>query len=227
MATPVRLYSYWRSSAAYRVRLGLAYKGVQAQIEPVDLPAGAHRQPSFQALNPDGLVPLLEIDGLRLSQSMAILEYLEETRPQPALLPADPVGRARVRALAQWIACEIHPLNNLRTLQYLSKTLGLPAEQRSDWYAHWVRQGLARFEQHLHEPATGRYCHGDVPSMADCLLMPQVFNARIMKVDIGDLHQIARVEANLLQLDWVRQAYPYSQVDAPADQGELALPAKP
>jgi maleylacetoacetate isomerase len=220
------LYSYWRSSAAYRVRLGLAYKGVQAQIEPVDLPGGAHRLPAFQALNPDGLVPLLEIDGLRLTQSMAILEYLEETHPQPSLLPSDPVGRARVRALAQWIACEIHPLNNLRTLQYLSKSLGVSSDQRSTWYDHWVRQGLERFERHLTEPQTGAFCHGDTPSMADCLLMPQVFNARIMKVDIADLQQITRVEANLLQLDWVRQAYPFSQIDAPADQGELALPAK-
>jgi maleylacetoacetate isomerase len=222
----VRLYSYWRSSAAYRVRLGLAFKGLQAQIEPVDLPAGGHRAPVFQALNPDGLVPLLEIDGLRLTQSMAILEYLEETRPAPALLPSDPVGRARVRALAQWIACEIHPLNNLRTLQYLSKSLGVSPDQRSTWYAHWVRQGLERFERHLAEPQTGVFCHGDSPTMADCLLMPQVFNARIMKVDIADLHQIARVEANLLQLEWVRQAYPFSQIDAPEEQGDLALPAK-
>ncbi len=223
--TQPRLFSYWRSSAAYRVRLGLAFKGLTADIVPVDLPAGAHREAGFQAINPDGLVPLLQIDGQSLTQSLAILEYLEETRPEPALLPADPVGRARVRAMAQWIACEIHPLNNLRTLQYLSRNLQLDADQRSAWYAHWVREGLLKFEQHLQESQTGDYCHGDTPGLADCLLMPQLFNARIMKVDLTGLTTMARLESRLLRLDWVRSAYPYSQVDAPGEAGDLGLPA--
>ena len=169
-------------------------------------------------------MPLLEIDGLNISQSIAIMEYLEQTRPSPALLPPDAGGRARVRALAQFIACEIHPINNLRILRYLTGPMGLSEEAKDTWYAHWVRDGLERFEKRLEESATGLFCHGDTPGLADCVLMPQVFNARIMKVPMEDLQRIQAIEARMLMLDPVRRAYPFSQQDAVGEAGPMALP---
>jgi len=223
----IRLHSFWRSSAAYRVRLGLALKQMPYALLPVHLRNDEHQSPSFRALTAEGLVPVLEIDGLALTQSLAILEYLEERSPQPELLPADPPGRARVRALAQIIACEIHPLNNLRVLRYLKDPLGLPAEARDLWYAHWVRSGLRAFERQLERGPSGLYCHGDHPGLADCLLMPQVFNARITGVSLEGLERIQAIEARLLQQPFVRQAYPFSQPDAEGEPGALALPDLP
>ncbi|MEY2777400.1 MAG: hypothetical protein RLY30_1498 [Pseudomonadota bacterium] len=219
-----RLHSFWRSSAAYRVRLGLAFKGLAYELLPVHLRNNEHQAPAFEALSPERLVPVLEIDGLVLTQSLAMLEYLEERSPLPALLPADAPGRARVRALAQIIACEIHPLNNLRVLRYLTDPLGLSSEVRNDWYAHWVREGLCAFEQQLGRGPSGLFCHGDSPGLADCLLMPQVFNARITGVSLEGLDRIQAIEARLLQLPFVREAYPFSQPDAEGEPGALRLP---
>ncbi len=218
------LHSYWRSSAAYRVRLVLNFKQIAYEMVTVNLRQNAQSAADYVALNPEGLVPLLEIDGLNISQSIAIMEYLEQTRPSPALLPPDAGGRARVRALAQFIACEIHPINNLRILRYLTGPMGLSEEAKDTWYAHWVRDGLERFEKRLGESATGLFCHGDTPGLADCVLMPQVFNARIMKVPMEDLQRIQAIEARMLMLDPVRRAYPFSQQDAVGEAGPMALP---
>lgn len=220
----VRLHSFWRSSAAYRVRLGLALKAIPFTLLPVHLRKGEHQASAYQALTPEGLVPVLEMDGLALTQSLAILEYLEDRFPQPALLPSDAAGRARVRALALLIACEIHPLNNLRVLKYLSGELGLSQTARDDWYAHWVRDGLAAFERQLERGGSGTFCHGDQPGLADCVLMPQVFNARISGVSLEGLDRILEIESRLLQMPWVRAAYPFSQPDAEGEPGALSLP---
>jgi maleylacetoacetate isomerase len=224
MASSMTLHSYWRSSAAYRVRLALHFKQLAYDMVYVNLRQNAQSSQDYLARNPEGLVPVLEVDGLQLSQSIAIMEYLEQTYPTPALLPADAAGRARVRALAQFIACEIHPINNLRILRYLVGPLGVSEQAKDTWYAHWVRDGLERFEQRLSESGTGLFCHGDTPTMADCVLMPQVFNARIMKVPLDGLVKIQAIEARLLALDPVRRAYPFSQEDAVGEPGPLALP---
>jgi len=220
----IRLHSFWRSSAAYRVRIGLAFKGIPHTVVPVHLRQGEHRTERYQALTAEGLVPVLEIDGLRLTQSLAILEYLEERVPAPAILPKDAPGRARVRALAQLIACEIHPLNNLRVLRYLADPLGQDQSTRDAWYAHWVREGLSAFERQLRLGPQGRYCHGDTPGLADFVLMPQVFNARITGVSLEGLDCIQAIEAEMLQQPFLRQAYPFFQPDAEGAPGLLALP---
>jgi maleylacetoacetate isomerase/maleylpyruvate isomerase len=206
------------------VRLALHFKQLAYDMVYVNLRQNAQSSQDYLARNPEGLVPVLEVDGLQLSQSIAIMEYLEQTYPTPALLPADAAGRARVRALAQFIACEIHPINNLRILRYLVGPLGVSEQAKDTWYAHWVRDGLERFEQRLSESGTGLFCHGDTPTMADCVLMPQVFNARIMKVPLDGLVKIQAIEARLLALDPVRRAYPFSQEDAVGEPGPLALP---
>jgi len=224
MASSMTLHSYWRSSDAYRVRLALHFKQLAYDMVYVNLRQNAQSSQDYLSRNPEGLVPILEVDGLQLSQSIAIMEYLEQTHPTPALLPEDAAGRARVRALAQFIACEIHPINNLRILRYLVGPLGVSEQAKDAWYAHWVRDGLERFEQRLSESGTGLFCHGDRPTMADCVLMPQVFNARIMKVPLDGLQRIQAIEARLLALDPVRRAYPFSQEDAVGEPGPLALP---
>lgn len=183
----MKLHNYFRSSASFRVRIALALKGLAYEYVPVHLPSGQHLQDDYRAQAPDALVPMLEVDGHRLSQSMAIIEYLDETRPTPPLLPQDPVARAQVRALAQSVACEIHPLNNLRVLKYLSHTLKADEQAKNVWYRHWVRTGLESFERQLQAldalrasngQAPSLYCYGSTPTMADCLLVPQIFNAR-------------------------------------------------
>ena len=225
MTAKIRLHSYWRSSAAYRVRLALNFKQLDYEMTYINLRENAQASEDYLGLNPEGLVPVLEIDGLALSQSMAIIEYIDQTRPTPALMPPDAAGKARVRALSQAIACEIHPLNNLRVLRYLVNDMGLSEQAKDTWYAHWVRQGLERFEKRLRESGSGQFCHGDSPTMADCLLMPQVFNARITKVSMQGLDRIQDIEARMLQLEPVRQAYPFSQKDAVGEPGPMALPA--
>jgi len=181
----VKLYTYFRSSASFRVRIALNLKGLAYEPRFVHLPKGQHREPGFGAVNPQGLVPALELDdGRRLAQSMAIIEYLDEVHPRPPLMPKDPLTRARVRSLSQLVACEIHPLNNLRALQYLRKQLGQNEEQVGVWYRHWVAEGFAKLEAALAgDAATGRFCHGDAPTMADCCLVPQVFNAKRYEFD--------------------------------------------
>jgi maleylacetoacetate isomerase len=190
----MKLYHYFRSSASFRVRIALALKGLSAQTQGVHLAKGEHLKPAYAQLVADPLVPMLELpDGQRLTQSVAILEYLDEVHPQPPLLPSDPVGRARVRAMALTVACEIHPLNNLRVLSYLLQDLGLSEDQKQRWYAHWVRLGLEAFETQLADPATGVYCHGDTPGLADCLLVPQVVNAQRFNVPLSGLPRVQRV----------------------------------
>ena len=191
----MNLFNYFRSSASFRVRIALALKGLDYSYRPVHLAHGEQKKPAFAALSADRLVPLLELDdGMRLSQSMAIIEYLDETHPEPPLLPADPLGRARVRALAQSIACEIHPLNNLRVLKYLVRELHAEENAKNAWYRHWCREGLEAFERQLVELAPDtRYCWGDVPTLADCCLVPQIFNAQRMQTDLGGLPRTMRV----------------------------------
>jgi maleylacetoacetate isomerase len=188
----VTLYDYWRSSSAYRVRLALALKGIAYERVPVDLTAGAQLSPEHLALHPQGLVPVLKIDGLVLVQSLAIIEYLDETRPDPALLPRDAAGRAHVRALAEAIACEIHPVSNLRVLAQVEALAG--KEARAAWNSDNIRRGLEAFEKLLDHPGfEGRFCHSDKPGMADCVLVPQLYNASRWGVEWQHLPRIAAV----------------------------------
>lgn len=216
------LYSYFRSSAAYRVRIALALKGLPYQTLPVHLVRQEQRSPAYTARAPSQLVPLL-VDGadgttdkaLYLSQSLAICEYLEETHPHPPLLPADAAGRARVRSLALDIACEIHPLNNLRVLRYLGETLQLSEAQKTGWYRHWVALGLGALEQRLaNDPATGRCCHGDRPGLADLCLVPQVFNARRFDCPLEALPTVCRIVEHCEQLPAFQAAHPSACPDA-------------
>ena len=215
----VRLHGYWRSSAAWRVRIALNLKGLAWESAPVHLArdGGEQRKAPFLAINPQGLVPALEIDGLVLSQSLAIIEYLEETRPLPALLPGDAAGRARVRSLAQLVACDIHPLNNLRVLQYLGDRLGVDTASRDAWYRHWIGEGLRALEQRLStEPATRRFCHGDAPGLADCCLVPQLYNARRYGCALDAFPTVLAIEAACSELDAFRKAAADAQPDAVA-----------
>lgn len=216
MSSSLLLYSYWRSSASYRVRMALNLKGLEYEIRPVHLvrDGGEQFSTAYSALNPQQLVPTL-VDGDQvITQSMAMLEYLEERHPEPALLPADPAGRARVRALAQLIACEIHPLNNLRVLKYLGGPAGLDENARQAWYRHWVENGLAAVEKLLDHSQTGRFCHGDEPGLADCCLLPQVYNAHRFACDLEPMPRIRRICEELSTLPAVRQAMPENQPDA-------------
>ncbi len=212
----MKLYGYWRSSAAYRVRIGLNLKDLTVEEEFIALSDGRQRSDGYLALNPQGLVPTL-IDGeVRLSQSLAILEYLDEVYPQPALLPPDPVGRARVRQLAQVVACDIHPIDNLKVLKYLTGTLGVSEDGRLTWYRHWVDQGLAALEGLVvHNPGTGQFCHGDQPSLADLCLVPQLYNARRFDIDLSRYPTLSHIDAACQALDAFAKAAPELQPDAP------------
>jgi len=210
----LKLYTYFRSSAAFRVRIALNLKGLAYEPEFVHLAKGEHRKPEYAAVNPQGLVPALGVDGRLLTQSLAILEYLEETHPQPPLLPSDAFGRARVRSLSLLIACEIHPLNNLRTLRHLKQALGQGDEQVNAWYRHWIADGLAKLEAELRAPATGRFCHEDAPGMADCCLVPQIFNAKRYQCDLAPYPAVMRVFEACMHLDAFARAQPDKQPDA-------------
>jgi maleylacetoacetate isomerase len=213
----IKLYTYFRSSAAFRVRIALNLKGLSFESVPVHLlrHGGMQHTPEYAALNPSELVPTLVDDALTLVQSLAIMEYLEETRPEPPLLPSCALGRARVRALAQTIACEIHPLNNLRVLQYLEQTMKLDTQARAEWCRHWVTLGFAALEEMLtSSPETGAYCHGDTPTMADCCLVPQVANARRFDTPLDAFPNILRIEATCLTLPAFQRALPNNQPDA-------------
>jgi maleylpyruvate isomerase len=209
----MRLYDYWRSSAAYRVRIALNYKGLAYEQVPIDLRAGAQRAPEFLAINPQGLVPVLEDEGVRLTQSLPILNYLEERYPEPALLPKDAAGRATSRAIAVAIACEIHPLNNLRVLQYLERELGLGEAQRLAWYRHWMAEGLGAIEAMLVRSA-GTFCVGDAPSLADVCLVPQVYNARRYQCELEPYPTIRRIDERCREIEGFAEAAPERQPDA-------------
>ena len=213
----MKLHTYFRSSAAYRVRIALHLKGLDYEAVPVHLVRGGgeHRQPAYLGLNPAGLVPALEDQGQVLTQSLAIVEYLEETHPQPALLPAAALDRARVRAIAQAIACDIHPVNNLRVLQYLTRELGASEEQKNAWYRHWIGVGLQAVEAMLAGDArTGAFCHGDTPGLADCCLVPQVFNARRFGCELSAMPTVLRIADHCAGLEAFRRAAPEAQPDA-------------
>jgi maleylacetoacetate isomerase/maleylpyruvate isomerase len=210
----LKLYTYFRSSAAFRVRIALHLKGLAVESAFVHLAKGEHRKPDYVAVNPQGLVPVLAVDGQVLAQSLAIIEYLEETQPQPPLLPKDALGRARVRNLALIVACEIHPLNNPRVLKYVKSTLGRSDEEVNAWYRHWIADGLAKLEAELQRPGTGRYSHGDAPGMADCCLVPQIFNAKRYQCDLAPYPTVMRVFETCMQLDAFDRAQPGKQPDA-------------
>ncbi|QKK04092.1 MAG: maleylacetoacetate isomerase [Pseudomonadota bacterium] len=209
------LYSYWRSSASYRVRMALNLKGLDHEIRPVHLlrDGGEQYCGHYAALNPQQLVPTLVDGGTVITQSLAILEYLEERHPEPALLPGASAERARVRMIAQAIACEIHPLNNLRVLKYLTGKAGLDEHAKLGWYRHWTETGLAAVERLLDNPQTGEFCHGSEPGLADCCLLPQVYNARRFECRMDGLPEIQRVCTALEQLPAVQRAAPDRQPD--------------
>ena len=210
------LYDYWRSSASYRVRIALNLKGLDYEQRSVALADGAQRADAYLEVNPQGLVPALVRDGRTLTQSLAICEYLDETCPEPPLLPPDPVGRARVRAMAQVVACDLHPLNNLRVLKYLRGPLAQDDAAVRAWYAHWVAAGLATLEEWLAgSPDTGACCHGDLPGLADLCLVPQVYNAERFDCDLGPYPVVRRIAAHCREMDAFRRAAPEAQPDAP------------
>ncbi|HYG43414.1 MAG TPA: maleylacetoacetate isomerase [Bordetella sp.] len=212
----MQLYSYFRSSAAYRVRIALNLKGLSYEYLGVHLlkDGGQQLSESYRALNPAALVPTLVDGDVAIGQSLAIIEYLDETHPQPALLPSDPAGRARVRAIAQSIACDTHPLNNLRVLKYLKRTLQVSDDAKNDWYRHWVDLGLSAVEAMLaNSPATGRFCHGDTPSLADLCLVPQVYNARRFDCDLSAMPTVLRIDAACRELQAFDLAEPDKQPD--------------
>jgi maleylacetoacetate isomerase len=213
----MKLYSYFRSSASYRVRIALNLKGLPYETVPVHLlkDGGEQLTPEYRKLNPDGLVPSLEVEGDTLQQSLAIIEYLEETHPQPPLLPQSPLDRAYVRAIALSIACDIHPLNNLRVLRYLVRKLKVSEDDKNAWYRHWCEQGLAALEATLaQDKRVGRFCFGDTPTLADCCLVPQVFNARRLECDLSKMPTIVRINDACLALDAFARAAPGQQPDA-------------
>lgn len=213
----MQLYSYFRSSAAYRVRIALNLKGLPYDTRPVHLlkDGGQHFLPDYTRLNPLALIPTLVDGPAVLTQSLAIIEYLEETHPIPPLLPATPIARARVRALALSIACDIHPLNNLRVLRYLKRELDIPDEARDTWYRHWIQTGLLALEKMLAaSPETGTYCHGGTPSLADICVVPQLFNARRLKCDLDAMPTLVRIDAACRALPAFEHAAPENQPDA-------------
>jgi len=210
----LKLYTYFRSSAAFRVRIALNLKGLKYQPRFVHLPKGEHRAAEYAEVNAQALLPTLELDdGTRFTQSLAIIEYLDEKHPEPRLIPKDAISRARVRSLALLVACEIHPLNNLRVLQHLKKALGQSQEQIDTWYRYWVADGLAKLEAELAGKA-GKFCHGDAPTMADCCLVPQIFNAKRYNSDLAPYPTTLRLFENCMKLEAFDRAQPSKQPDA-------------
>jgi maleylacetoacetate isomerase len=215
MDQELRLHGYFRSSAAWRVRIALNLKGLPYAQASRHLRKGEQSAPDFVAMNPQGLVPALEVAGQGvLTQSLAMIEWLEETQPGPKLLPADPWGRARVRALAQIVACDIHPIQNLRVLQYVKHRLGQDQATVDEWARHWIGLGLAAFEARLRDAPAGRFCHGDAPGLADLCLVPQLGNARRFATDLSPYPEALRIEAACQALPAFRAAAPDAQPDA-------------
>lgn len=213
----MKLHSYFRSSASYRVRIALNLKGLSYDLIPVHLlkNGGEQFSENFRALNPDALVPVLEHEGVALTQSLAIIEYLEETYPTPALLAKNSLDRAWQRSLALMIACDIHPINNLRILQYLTNVLHVSEEEKNTWYRHWCEQGLAAVENMLaNDVRVGRYCYGDSPSLADCFLIPQIANAKRLQCNLTNMPTLLRINDACLELDSFIHASPAQQPDA-------------
>ena len=214
----MKLYTYFRSSASYRVRIALNLKGLPCEMVPVHLlrDGGEQLKPEYRKLHADALVPSLALDdGAVITQSLAIIEYLEEVHPEPALLPKDALDRAWLRSLALSIACDIHPVNNLRILRYLTGEMNVSEADKGRWYKHWCEQGLAAVEQMLaHDKRVGRYCYGDSPSLADCLLVPQVANAQRMNCDLSAMPTVVRINDACLQLPAFIDASPARQIDA-------------
>jgi maleylacetoacetate isomerase len=212
------MYGFWRSAAAFRVRIALNLKGLAYEETMVDIDVGDQYVPAYKAINPQSAVPSVFVDdGRPLTQSLAIIEYLEETHPDPALLPADARGRARVRSLALLFAADHHPLIVPRVRRYLTEQLKVDDEQRNGWIRHWFREGLVQGEAKLaDDPATGRFCHGDTPTVADLCLISQVMGAKGFKVDIADLPTINRIAAACLAIDAFARAQPLRQPGAPA-----------
>ena len=209
----MKLYTYFRSSAAFRVRIALNLKGLKYEPVFVHLAKGEHRAAQFAEINAQALLPTLELeDGTRLNQSLAIIEYLDEKHPQPPLVPKESLARARVRSLSYLVASEIHPLNNLRVLQHL-KRLGQTQEQIDTWYRYWIADGLAKLEAELKGTA-GKFCHGDAPSMADCCLVPQIFNAKRFNSDLAPYPTTMRVFDACMKLEAFDRAQPSKQPDA-------------
>ena len=213
----VKLYSYWRSSAAYRARIALNLKGIDYEIVPVHLPGDEQRTDDYRSVNPQQLVPVLVDRSRVIRQSMAIIEYLDEAyEGERKLLPATARERARVRGLANIIACDIHPLNNLRVMQYLEREFNTPQVERERWTHHWIREGFNAFETLLVDnPSTGEFCDGDEPTMADICLVPQVYNARRWSVDLAPYPLIQRISDSCMKLDEFERARPENQPDAP------------
>jgi maleylpyruvate isomerase len=215
MSAPVTVHGYYRSSASFRVRIALNLKGMAYRAIPHHLRRGEQRLPDYLRTNPQGLVPAVEIDGQTFTQSLAILEYLNETRPSPPLLPADAAGRARVRALSQIIACDVHPIDNLRVLNYLRGPLKQPDEAVAHWYNHWIAEGFRALDVSLSTSReTGRFCHGDTVSMADICLVPQVVNAKTYALDLSPFPTLKRIADAALALPAFVQALPANQEDA-------------
>jgi maleylacetoacetate isomerase len=211
----MKLYGYFRSSAAFRVRIALNLKNIAYEQRSIHLQKGEQRAPDYLDLNPQGLVPALEEDGGVLIQSLAIIEYLDETHPEPPLLPGHPADRARVRALAQIVACDIHPIDNLRVLTYLADPFGHDPAAVATWFNHWIELGFDGLERIMaSDGQTGRFCHGDEPGLADVCLVPQVFNARRHKLDLTPFPTIRRVFDNCMELAAFDRAQPSKQPDA-------------
>ncbi|HEX9159129.1 MAG TPA: maleylacetoacetate isomerase [Rhizomicrobium sp.] len=211
------LYGYFRSSAAFRVRIALNLKGISAEPRFVHLLRGGGEQhdAAYKSLNPQELIPTLVHDGHAIGQSLAIVEYLDEIRSEPPLLPREPLARARVRQIAYAIACDIHPLNNLRMLLYLRDSFGADEEKRAEWQRHWMAKGFAALETLLaNSPETGAYCHGDAPTLADVCLIPQMTNARRVALDLSPYPTLMRIEAHALSHPAFEAALPKNQPDA-------------
>ena len=218
----MKLYTYFRSSAAYRVRIALNLKGLDVEMAPIHLlrKGGEQLGEAYSSINPEGLVPALvdendEEGSQVLTQSIAIMEYLDEMYPEPPLLPSAPLDRAYVRGIALSIACDIHPLNNLRVLRYLVRDLGVSEDAKNDWYRHWCDKGLAALEKRITaDGRAGKFCLGDTPTMADCCLVPQLANAKRLNTDLSRMPTLLRIAENCAQLDAFIQAEPGRQADA-------------
>ena len=217
MAGEFILYGYFRSSAAFRVRIALNLKGIKPEMRFVHLlkDGGAQHTDEYRAVNPQGLIPALIHDGHTITQSLAIIEYLDEVVPEPPLLPRDPAGRARVRQIAYAVACDIHPINNLRVNQYLKAQFGADTDVQVAWQRHWIELGFNALETTLSSSSqTGTYCHGDAPTIADICLIPQIANARRVKMEIETWPTLARIEAHALAHPAFQAALPANQPDA-------------
>jgi len=209
MTRPV-LHDYFRSSAAYRVRIALNLKGVDYESRQVNLADGDQKSDEYRALNPQGLVPMLEIDGHRLTQSLAIMVYLDQRFPEPVLMPRDPADGAHVRAMALSIACDIHPLNNLRVLKYLTGNLGVNEDSKNAWYAHWITEGFIALEA-MATPSAGDFMFGDSPTLADVMLVPQMFNARRFNIPLDAYPTLLRADENACRIEAFATAHPDRQ----------------